>query len=231
MAYKNAPNAGLAVQRQITDMKTRNQGTFGQRPTWDLSNNGKLRSDLLLNGQQPAAVGQSQNVLNTMVSRATAQGPSAQAGYLQDANQRNMTNSLGQADATANTGMAQMTSRMAMRGGVDAGSRERMAKSFGAENLMNKQRIMNDARGADLNILAQDEANKDSMMKALPSQLLGQAGFEQDGKRFDIQNTLNTVGGKYKEDMAAWAAMNSAKEQAALAKQKDGIFGLGLGPF
>jgi hypothetical protein len=103
-----------------------------------------------------------------------------------------------------------------------------MARSFGAEGLMNRQRIMNDAQGANLNILAQDEAQKTAMMQALPGQLLGQAGFEQDGKRFDISNTLNTVGGKYGEDMRGWAAMNAAKEQAKLANKKDGIFGLGI---
>ena len=205
-------------------------GPGGPRPEWNLSGaDGKLREDLRLNGQMPGAANQSQNVLNTMISRANAVGPTEQAKYLQDANQRGMMNSLGQADATSASGQAKAISNMAMRGGVDSGNRERMAKSFGMDNMMNKQRIMNDANGANLNILAQDEAQKTQMMSALPSQLLGQAGFEQDGKRFDISNTLNTVGTKYGKDMEAWAAMNSAKEQAALANKKDGLFGLGIG--
>lgn len=200
------------------------------RPGWVLSDpQGKLRSDLMLNGEMPKAAGQSQDVLNTMIARSTAAGPSDQAKYLQDANQRTMMNSLDNANATSASGQAGAIRNMAMRGGVDAGSRERLGRSFGAENLMNRQRIMNDARGADLNILAQDEQNKTAMMSALPGQLLAQAGFEQDGRRFDIANTLQTVGGKYGEDMRGWAANQAAREQAKLANKKDGIFGLGLG--
>ncbi len=199
------------------------------RPGWQLSGaDGKLRSDLVLNGQNPEAFKQSQGVLNTLQSRANAVGPSQSAQYLQGANNRGMMNSLDDATRAAATGQAQAVGNMAMRGGVDSGNRERMGKSFGMENLMNSQRIRNDARGADLNILAQDEQNKESLMKALPSQLLQQAGFEQDGKRFDIGNTLNTVSGKYKEDMSAWAGNQAAREQAQLSNKKGGALGLGL---
>lgn len=200
------------------------------KPEWTLSSlDGKLREDLQLGSKLPQAATQSQSVLNKLQDRAMADGPSAQAKYLQGANQRSMENAMGQADQMSGAAQAQATSRMAMRGGVDSGNRERMAKSFGFENLMNKQRIANDARGADLNILSQDEAGKESLMKALPASLLGQAGFEQDQKRFDITNTLNTVGGKYNADMSAWGANQTAREQAELANKKNGLFGLGIG--
>jgi hypothetical protein len=200
------------------------------RPEWNLSGpDGKLRSDLMLGGAMPVAAGQSQSVLNKLQDRATMTGPSQSAQYLMDANKRTMENSLGQADQAMQGQMANTVSSMAMRGGVDAGSRERLGKGFGFENLMNRQRIMNDARGADLNILAGDEKEKLGLMQALPANLLAQAGFEQDGKRFDISNTLSAVGGKYSEDMKGWAANQAAREQAQLANKKNGLLGLGIG--
>lgn len=200
------------------------------QPGWNLSTpDGKLRQDLLLGNQMPKAAGQSQDVLNQLQTRATAQGPSDQAKYLQDANTRNMNNSLDQAEATSRGTMASMNTNLAMRGGLDSGARERIGRANGADTMMNKQRIMNDASGANLNILANDEAQKNQMMQALPSSLLAQAGFEQDNKKFDISNTLGTVGGKYGTDMNAWAANQAAREQAQLANKKTGLLGLGIG--
>ena len=199
------------------------------RPEWSLSGaDGKLRQDLQLGEYKPQSQVQSQSVLNSMIDRANMQGPTQQAQYLQGANQRNMQNSLGQAEELGRTGFAQAAGQMAMRGGLDAGSRERMNKSMGMNTMMNKQRVMNDAAGADLNILAQDEAQKTQMMQALPSQLLAQAGFERSGKQFDIANTLDTVGGKYNADMTAWGANQAAREQAQLANANRGLFGLGI---
>lgn len=199
------------------------------RPEWSLSGpDGKLRSDLQLGEYKPQSQMQSQSTLNSLVERANAQGPTQQAQYLQQANQRNMQNSLGQAEDAGRSQMASMAGQMAMRGGLDAGARERMNRSVGMGTMMNKQRIMNDAAGSDLNILAQDEAQKTSMMQALPSQLLAQAGFERGGKQFDIANTLQTVGGKYDADMSAWAANQTAREQAQLANKNRGLLGLGV---
>lgn len=199
------------------------------RAEWNLSGaDGKLRSDLMLGGNMPAAAGQSQSVLNQLMSRATSQGPSQQANYLMDANQRNTQNQLGQAEEMGRGQMASATGQMAMRGGLDAGARERMGSQGGFQTLMNKQKIMNDSAGSNLNILAQDEAQKTGMMQALPSQLLSQAGFEQGGKQFDIANTLQTVGGKYDTDMREWGASQAAREQAKLANKKSGLLGLGI---
>lgn len=219
--------------------KTERLGLFGvgggasaskSKPEWNLSNkDGVLRDDLRLGNQMPQAATQSQSVLEQLISRATSQGPSQQAQYLQEANQRNIQNSLGQAEELGRTAQAQMGQQLAMRGGLDSGARERMARSGNLSTMLNKQRILNDGQGADLNILAQDEGQKLQTLQALPSSLLSQAGFEQGNKQFDISNTLNTVGNKYKEDMAAWAAMNSAKEQKKAAEKKSGLLGLGTG--
>lgn len=200
------------------------------RPDWSLSTpDGHLRSDLLLGNSMPQSAGQSQDMLNQLQTRATAQGPSQQAQYLQDANTRNMNNNLDQASATAAGQMAGMNTNLAMRGGLDAGARERIGRSMNTDTLFNKQKVMNDASGNNLNILANDEANKQQIMQSLPSSLLAQAGFEQGNKQFDIQNTLGTVGGKYATDMNAWAANQSAREQAQLANKKSGLLGLGIG--
>lgn len=199
------------------------------QPGWNLTTpDGKLRSDLMLGNDLPQAATQSQDVLNKLVGNATASGPSQTAQYLQDANKRNMNNSLDQAEALGRGNMASMNSNLAMRGGLDSGARERMGRAGGFETMMNKQRIMNDASGADLDILAKDEQNKQGMLQALPASLLAQAGFQQGNKRFDIENTLNTVGNKYNTDMSGWAANQAAREQAQLANKKDGLLGLGF---
>jgi hypothetical protein len=196
---------------------------------WTLSGaDGKLRKDLLLGNSLPQAATQSQDVLNKLVGQATATGPSAQAGYLQQANERETTNALDANDAAARSGLANATGMMAMRGGLDNGARSRLARDFGNTAIQGAQKIRNDAAGRNLDVLQKDEAQKTAMMQALPSQLLSQAGFQQDNKKFDISNTLNTVGGKYKDDMGAWAAGQSAKEQAALANKKSGLLGLGI---
>jgi hypothetical protein len=199
------------------------------RPEWSLSGqDGKLRPDLLLGNQMPQAAGQSQQMLDQLVSRATSQGPTQQAKYLQDANQRNMQNSMAQAEEAGRGQLASMTGQLAMRGGLDSGARERLGSQAGFQTLMNKQRIANDASGRDLDILAQDEAQKTGMMQALPQSLLAQAGFERGGKQFDIANTLATVGGKYEVDMNEWGANQAAREQAKLANKNRGLLGLGV---
>lgn len=199
------------------------------QPIWNLTTpDGKLREDLLLGSSVPGAATQSQSVLDKLVGQATATGPSQSAQYLQEANARNMNNSLDQAEATARGGMASINTNLAMRGGLDSGARERIGRASGQETMMNKQRIMNDASGANLDILAKDEAQKTQMMQALPSSLLAQAGFIQGNKQFDIQNTLQTVGNKYQTDMGAWGANQAAREQAQLANKNQGLLGLGI---
>jgi hypothetical protein len=216
----------------LGDMQKRNKvGVPGatQKAEWNLTTpDGKLRSDLQLGSEMPQAFGQSQGVLDKLVAQGTSQGPSQQAQYLQGANTRNMNNSLDQADGLGRANTANVTSNLAMRGGLDSGSRERVAKAGGFETMMGKQKIMNDAAGANLDILSKDESQKTSMLQALPASLLAQAGFQQGNKQFDIANTLDTVGGKYNTDMSAWAANQAAREQAQLANKKQGLLGLGV---
>jgi hypothetical protein len=196
---------------------------------WTLSDQGgKLRKDLLLGNSLPQAATQSQDILNRQIANATAQGPTEQAKYLQQANQRGTMNALDANTAAAAAGLANASGQMAMRGGLDAGARGRLARDFGNTAMLGAQKIHNDAAGRDLDLLAKDEAQKTAQLQALPSSLLAQAGLHQDNKKFDISNTLNTVGGKYKDDMGAWAAGQSAKEQAALANKKQGLLGLGI---
>lgn len=200
-----------------------------QPGVWNLSGaDGKLRSDLLLNGQQPAAFNQSQGILDKLQSQATSEGPTQSAQYLMDQNKRNLANNLSAADQGAAQERSSAISNLAMRGGADAGAMERIGKSSMVNNMLNKQRLRNDAAGSDLEVLAKDEAQKLQTMQALPSQLLAQAGFEQGGKQFDISNTLNTMGNKYNQDMAAWAANQTAREQAQLANKPSGLLGLGF---
>lgn len=230
-ALGGAIGAGLGgnMAKSLTGQDRINVPSAMQKPEWSLSTlDGKLRSDLMLGDYKPQSQGQSQDMLNRQIQMATAQGPSQEAQYLQGANQRNMMNQLGQAEDMGKGQFASMANNMAMRGGLDTGSRERMGKAMNNNVLMNKQKIMNDASGADLNILAQDEGTKRQMMQALPASLLAQAGFERGGKQFDIANTLQTVGGKYGEDMSAWGANQAAREQAQLANKNRGLLGLGF---
>lgn len=214
------------------DMKKRNEVGVpdAMNPAqWNLTTpDGKMRSDLQLGAELPQAAKQSQGILDQLQARATATGPSQSAQYLQGANERNTNNSLAQAAQMSRSGLADATSGMAMRGGLDAGARERMAKSNNFSAMMGKQKILNDSAGNNLNILSQDENQKTQMMQALPSSLLAQAGFDRAGKQFDISNTLSTVGNKYQTDMQAWGANQAAREQAQLANKPQGLLGLGM---
>jgi hypothetical protein len=204
-------------------------GDVPGKASWNLSGaDGKLRSDLLLGNEMPQSFNQSQDVLNKLQSNAMATGPSQSAQYLQGANTRNTQNALGNAEAQSGSNLASIMGQLSSRGGADSGSRERAAKSNGMASMMNKQKIMNDSNGNNMDILANDEKQKQSSLQALPASLLAQAGMGQSNKQFDISNTLGTVGGKYNQDMSAWAAGQSAKEQAALANKNNGLLGLGV---
>lgn len=198
------------------------------KPTFDLGANGKLRDDLMLGNSMPKSFDQSQAVLDRLQSNAMASGPSQSAQYLQQANERNTANSMANADAQGRSSMANIMGQMAMRGGSDAGSRERIAKSGGFETMMNKQKIANDSAGNNLNILADDEKQKQATLQALPSSLLAQAGMQQNNKQFDIANTLGTFGAKYDKDMSIYGGNQAAREQAELANKNKGLLGLGI---
>lgn len=200
------------------------------RPEFTLGDGkGRLAGDLQLAGWMPESARQSQGVLNDLQSFANTQGPTQQAQYLQEANQNQLNRSLGDAEATGRSQLASANTNMAMRGGLDAGSRERMASSNMLGTMMNKQNARSGAADQNLNILANDEAQKMDVMRSLPSQLLGQAGYETGLKQYDIDNTLNVMGNKYNQDMQAWAGNQAAREQTKLANKNSGLLGLGIG--
>jgi hypothetical protein len=220
-------NQTFGATKKLTDGVNVPDAT--NKAAWTLSSpDGHLRNDLQLGSNMPGAFNQSQDVLNNLQARSTTAGPTQQAQYLQDANNRSLGNNLQASDANTNSAVANATSNLAMRGGADAGARERLDRGANFQNMQDQSRLRNDAAGANTNILAQDEGQKLQTMQGLSPQLLNQAGFQQNGKQFDINNTLNTIGGKYNTDMGAWAANQSAREQAQLANKNKGLLGLGI---
>jgi hypothetical protein len=112
-------------------------------------------------------------------------------------------------------------SQLAMRGGLQGGSRERMAES-GANNLMAQQQQMRASSEGDAsNIRLQDEQNRLAQLENLPSMY----NAMQDPNKFNMQSRQNLLGNQqgFRADLAksgleqkgntlaAWMAMQGAK--------------------
>lgn len=198
------------------------------RPEFTLSENGRLAKDLTLGNYMPTSATQSQGTLDSLNKFANTQGPSQSAQYQLQGNQRATNNALDNVESQGKSAMASANTNMAMRGGLDAGSRERMNRSNMLGMMSGKQQALNEGHGRELDILANDEQQKLGVLQSLSPQLLNQAQFEAGLKQYDIGNNLNVMGNKYSEDMRAWAGNQSAREQAELANKKQGILGLGI---
>ena len=137
--------------------------------------------------------------------------------------------------------------QLAMRGGLQSGARERMAKGAAKGMLDMQQDIARQEMGNRLQAGINDEQNRISQLGALPGMdvsmagakrqaaLTGVQGREADiNRRLEEQARLNAYNmAKYQADIGMWAAGKQA--DATMRTQPKGLFGgsgfLGLGLF
>lgn len=142
--------------------------------------------------------------IQALRTRATTPGLSAQASLQQQA--------LGeQAKNQAQQGMASAWSRLASRGGIDAGARERLARSGQRELGQNLANV-------GLQTSIEDERQKAQLAQALPGMQLGQESAILSARQGDIARREAARGqniGLLTGDVAA----KQAFEQQRLADQ------------
>lgn len=141
--------------------------------------------------------------IDAVTKEALRTGPSAWAN-LQKGMQKDelMKNSGAQA--------AQARSQLAMQGGLNAGSSERLASEAMKSNLLGGQNISR-------NIAIQDETNRMGMLAQLPEQQLAAANYDNSITKYNTGNSLNEILQKraydsnaYGEAMKAWGAEKTA---------------------
>jgi hypothetical protein len=169
---------------------------------------------------------------------ALRSGPSAwanlsrsrQAGMARDA----------RASAAAEVAGAGATARstLAMRGGLDSGARERIARGGAKDRLMSSQLIGHDAAANDAQIGINDEQNRIQQLGMLPGMenTALQPAFQKlnlwgQAKQNDVKNQMtDNLGknafdlGQYEADMNAWGAGQTAKAQEHAADNSGSSF-------
>lgn len=122
----------------------------------------------------------------------------------------------------AAAGAAEARSGMAMRGGVGAGSRERLAAG-GAQNLMEAKQQQNRAtQNQLLQNLMSDQQRRDQALQGFAGMEQGLAGKNIGLQQYNIENALKEVGTKrgyeqeqYKEQLDKWASQKQAEATRA----------------
>ena len=197
---------------------------------------GRLRSEFQMTAEPDLAGGFADRVrgpgdIQRLRERATAQGPSQAAQYL-TGQQRLMQQQQEQAARQqAAGGQAGAWSRLAMRGGLGGGARERLAGQAMAGQQQALQNIGMGGAQQRLGLLAQDEQQKLALQQALPGLQLGQEqailGAQQadvarreGARQQNITAMLGDVGRKadfeqerFKTQMQALAAERQARAE------------------
>lgn len=183
---------------------------------------GMLREEFRTAGLTNKELEAGKGLLGDLQARATAVGPSEQAQYLQGASKLQAAD---QRDALAKSQASQMATQqanLAMKGGLGSGAAERLASGMGQQAMMGGQNIARDAAGRNMNILAQDEAQKLGIMQQLPG-MYQSYGQEQMGRQVgDRQGGMGLLMDKYGRDMQAFGANQMARAQAEAQNASSG---------
>tara|TARA_Y100000296_G_C5180060_1_gene263666 strand:+ start:6351 stop:7037 length:687 start_codon:yes stop_codon:yes gene_type:complete len=167
------------------------------------------------------------DALNKLYERATSEGPTQSAQYLMDQNNA-LTNQARSNQKQQNAGQFQsLVNNMAMRGGMDRGSRLRSMNQMNRNNMMSDQNLNVNRLNNEMDILQKDEASKFSLLGQMPSRTLDYANYELGKDKFDIGNSINTANNYYNQDMSQWAALNSANQAKWAAENTGGLLGKG----
>ena len=212
-----------------------------------LNDSGLLKSQYQLMARPDVAF--NPTAINTQAieelrKRGLATGPTQQAQYLQQQQQLDEQNQLGNAARQQAGASSYAFGQAASHGGLSSGSRERLAQQAVLGLSGARQDVARQGMGQRLGILSNDEAQKLGILQNLPGQELGLSGFNaaqeaqkanlglanrEYGTRVEERNltgAMNEVGRmdnaelqKYKEKMASYAAEKTAQAQASAGKK------------
>lgn len=161
-------------------------------------------------------------------SEATRSGPSAWAGMANEAQDMATRQGRDQASQQSAGQAAEARSTLAMRGGINSGARERVAKSAMQNSMMANQNISRQDQTNKMQIGMNDEQNRITQLSQLggmenqANQVdLGKLGAMQNSQQFDTKNAVSEGRDRnlfnmqnYHEQMAAWGANKQANAQA-----------------
>ena len=211
-------NQQMSNEQLIQQMQQQYDQLFGQaqkyagrpdRPEWESlidPNTGLLQSQLMLDNQY------NQDALNQLRQEGL-RGPGEASAWRGLMDQR-LTQQAGQASAGAQAATQNAMSGLAMRGGLRAGTAERLAARGADQAVEAQQRIF----GQGLNLDIQDEQQRLASLGALNQAELQAGQFGQGVQQFNIQQALNENLQKraeqinaYNEQMRAWASERTAQ--------------------
>jgi hypothetical protein len=221
----------LDLQRQINAAQQSNDPiniANRERPDWEgiRDHKGNLREQFRLN--KDADVGIDQRAIDAIRQKGMSTGDSAWAQMQLQKSQMDAQNQRQNLATQGASSAAQARNGMAMRGGVSAGARERIARSSARDQMMGQQQVGRDLNAQNLNIRTQDEQMKNDALKTTmgADQANAQMGLQNRDYRgnVDLQNrnaAMLDVEGKgrfdlsvYKDKMAAYGASKTADAQA-----------------
>ncbi len=156
--------------------------------------------------------------LDKLQSEALSQGPTSWAQLQLDKQAQEQALGLDKLAKQASGGVADVQSRLAMRGGLSSGAAERAARG-GMRGLLEGQQAAQAAgEQQKLGILSQDAAAKMNLLQQLPGMQLQKSGFGVDIDKFNLGNTFQQ---KQMEEQAKLAAYQ--EQMKAYAAKKAGL--------
>lgn len=236
MSYGSANFGGIAQQvgqntKRLQEEKKKKEANSleAMMPKWSgiTNEDGTLKNQYSLQAEAPVTM--DQRAIESVRSRALATGDSPWATMARQQQAQNNTDQMAQAQAQSASARNQSMNQLAMRGGVSAGARERLARNSNRDLMMRNQDIAGQNNRANLDIGMQDEKLK---MDALTStmgadrnnaELANQNRTYNTGvNQFNTQNTLLDKNAQrtfdmdiYKQRMALLGANKTADAQAA----------------
>jgi len=186
----------------------------------------KLSNDFTL-GKNNYNTGQSH--VNNLSKFANSKGPSAWAGMQNQMTDNYSKLAADQVGRDASAAYGGGMSNLASSGGLDAGSRERLASTSGLGRMQNLQNVSGQGNMQKMQTGIADQQMKMDVMKQLPGMQMQQGAFKAGLDQFDVNNNLGMgkmiygEGVKYQsgQDLAA------AQKEAADTAKKTANYKLG----
>lgn len=171
--------------------------------------------------------------MDQFTMEAMREGPSRGARIAMEGSRKDALAARDSARRLAAGEAAGARTNLAMKGGLSAGSAERIGKAANERAIEAGQMASSNASNNRRMITMEDEKNRLGMLGMAPGMQLQKAGFEQgqqkdifgamegDVNRNQLENTKRNAFnlGRYKEQMAAWAGGKQADATAASGKK------------
>jgi len=169
-------------------------------------------------------------ILNAIRERALAKGDSPWAQYLLEQQALDERAQMGSAARQSASGQSQALQQLAMRGGLQAGARERLAGISARDRLEQLQKVRQAGQANRIGVRAQDEEMKQKLMQlglsgdeaAARQQLaISNLGLEQQKANMSYAASL------YDAAMKKWAAEKLADAMKQDTGGNSGFLGMG----